>query len=72
MNDFGEYITPLLAYNLNKAHSTRKLAWYVKRSNLNAVCDVCGSQPVWKYGGTDMCFSCTTGQTDASDDYELE
>lgn len=71
MNDFGEYITPLLAYKLNKEHGTHSLSWYVKRSKIDAMCDACGSQPVWKYGGTDMCFSCTTGESDASDDYEL-
>jgi len=29
------------------------------------------SNSVWKYGQTDMCFSCVTGETDASEDYEL-
>lgn len=26
---------------------------------------------VWKYGGLDMCFTCITGEVDASEDYEL-
>jgi hypothetical protein len=35
------------------------------------ICEVC-DQPVWKYGGTGLCFSCTTGESDASSDYELK
>jgi len=31
----------------------------------------CG-QPIWAFGGCDLCFSCTTGEADASDDYEFE
>jgi len=25
----------------------------------------------WKYGGVGLCFTCTTGEADASEDYEL-
>lgn len=32
----------------------------------------CEQQNVWKYGESGLCFSCTTGEADASDDYELE
>lgn len=32
-------------------------------------CD-CGS-PIWRYGQSGMCFSCTTGESDASEDYEV-
>jgi len=35
------------------------------------MCEVCGSLPVWRLGNTGMCFPCTTGEADASDDYEL-
>jgi len=42
-----------------------------KRANKpNRVCCNC-SMPVWKYGALDMCFTCVTGESDASDDYEL-
>jgi hypothetical protein len=30
----------------------------------------CG-QPVWRMVGQGLCFSCTTGESDASEDYEL-
>lgn len=33
-------------------------------------CEVCG-QPIWRLLNNGMCFSCTTGKADASDDYEL-
>jgi len=31
----------------------------------------CGQFDVWKFGQCDMCFCCTTGEHDASDDLEL-
>lgn len=31
----------------------------------------CGQENVWRYGEADLCFTCTTGEADASDDYEL-
>ena len=34
-------------------------------------CEVCGKNDIWRYGGTGMCFPCTTGETDGSHDYEL-
>ena len=33
-------------------------------------CEVCG-QPIWRLVNNGMCFVCTTGESDASDDYEL-
>ena len=36
---------------------------------------ICGA-PIWAAGsaitGTKMCFSCTTGEADDSEDYEIE
>lgn len=40
------------------------------RVESDADCIVCG-QPAWKLVGTDLCFTCTIGEADASDDYEL-
>lgn len=34
-------------------------------------CAVCGENDAWRYGETGMCFPCTTGETDGSNDYEL-
>lgn len=30
----------------------------------------CG-RPVWRLAQTNLCFTCTTGESDSSDDYEL-
>lgn len=37
-----------------------------------ATCSVCQSNPVWRLGGVGLCFPCTTGESDASEDYELK
>ena len=40
-----------------------------------ATCMICGT-PIWAAGsaitGTNMCFTCTTGEADDSEDYEIE
>ena len=40
-----------------------------------AKCMVCGA-PIWAAGsaitGTNLCFTCTTGEADDSEDYEIE
>ena len=33
-------------------------------------CIACGA-PAWKLAGVGLCFPCTTGESDASQDYEL-
>ena len=35
------------------------------------LCSVCKTEKAWKYGGCGMCFSCTSGEADASKDFEL-
>lgn len=35
----------------------------------DSLCD-CGAH-VWRYAQTGLCFSCTTGESDASEDYEI-
>lgn len=41
-----------------------------------ATCVVCGNAPMWAAGSTltetPMCFTCTTGEADDSEDYEIE
>lgn len=34
-------------------------------------CSVCEREEAWRFADTGMCFTCTTGSADASDDYEL-
>lgn len=46
----------------------------VARQKKGAICTVCG-QPIWALGsafsGFDGCFSCITGESDDSSDYEV-
>jgi hypothetical protein len=55
---------------LNKA-----LAATVKSKKEGAVCCQCG-QPIWAIGaaivGWNGCFTCITGEADASEDYEID
>jgi len=41
-----------------------------RASKDNRRCYVC-NRHVWRYAGTGLCFTCTTGEADSSDDYEL-
>ena len=58
----------------NKSDLIESLREAVKRKNEGATCMICG-QPIWAAGsaitGSYMCFSCTTGEADDSEDYEV-
>lgn len=45
------------------------ISWYECLADSDAICQ-CGN-PAWKFGGVGLCFSCTTGESDSSDDYEI-
>ncbi len=68
MNNFHSYITPEEA----AAHSAGDfdVEHYRKLQKKTGTCQVC-DEKVWRYGGCGLCFSCTTGEADASDDFEL-
>jgi len=51
-----------------KVSLTRKE--FNRQSRDNRKCCNCENH-VWRLAQTGMCFSCTTGETDASDDYEV-
>jgi hypothetical protein len=64
------YVTPS---ELLKEHPDSELSLEELKALANvpdAICPNC-ENPVWKYGQCGMCFSCTTGEADGSDDYEL-
>lgn len=48
--------------------------WVELRDN-STPCEVCGCTPIWATGSAmiddAMCFTCITGESDASDDYEV-
>ena len=68
MNNFGRYITPEQAKASGDTRSLKELRKLARRS-VRTCCNC--DEEVWRYGGTDMCFSCTTGEADASGDFEL-
>ena len=49
-------------------HHTRKELH--ENARARGSCENCG-QPIWRLVNNGMCFTCTTGESDASDDYEL-
>ena len=63
------YITPIKYFQLEGNTQTLK---EIKRlaSQPDSTCENCENDS-WKLVGLGMCFSCVTGETDASDDYEL-
>jgi len=72
MNNFGEYITPEEAYK--RQHDTpikKPLRYFHKIAKTDKLCESCGADKVWKLMDVGLCFSCATGEADASDDYEL-
>ena len=72
MNNFGKFITPKEAKKLGDTRSLKELKEVLKD---NSMCEVCESFPIWKYGHGDktgLCFTCTTGESDARDDQELK
>lgn len=66
MDNYGEYVTPEQA---KAGGDTRSLAELRSLVKTKGKCQ-CGEQ-IWRYGGCGMCFSCTTGEADASEDFEL-
>ena len=58
----------------NKAELIASLKAALARKNAGAVCMCCG-KTIWAAGsavtGSDMCFSCTTGEANSSEDYEV-
>ena len=73
MNNFKHWITPEQAYEFDVKNGQKgtSIKMYENRLNDDSLCSVCETEPVWKYAGLGMCFSCTTGESDASEDFEL-
>ena len=71
MNNFAAFLTPeeaFATYTITiPGHSLAELRVMAKNE---AKCMNCGAH-VWRYGNCGLCFTCTTGAADASDDYEI-
>lgn len=75
-HQFGGYQTPEQAYEAhikaNGKNAVNTLEFYQKAAKkTDAECFNCG-RPIWRIVDCGMCFSCVTGESDASDDFELE
>lgn len=64
------YITPERAAELGVTSNIKDVKYYSKLSKKEGICDNC-ENPRWKLVNNGLCFSCTTGEIDASGDYEL-
>ena len=74
MFTFAKYLTPEEAKKLDdhlEGGRRQPIEYYKQLARNNSLCEVCEFNPVWKLADTGMCFACTTGETDASNDYEL-
>lgn len=66
---FAKLLTVKQALKMNVVPATREEL--EERARDNSECEVCG-RPVWRIVGIGMCFTCTTGEADASEDFELK
>ena len=68
MNNFAEWITTFeRAQEIDETITERDFNRMVR---YNESCQVCG-QHAWRYVEIGLCFTCTTGESDASGDYEI-
>jgi hypothetical protein len=68
VNNFGQYITPERAIAGGDTRTLEQLQKIAKRRA--RTCSNC-DELEWKFADCGMCFSCTTGEADASDDFEI-
>ena len=71
MNNFGTYMTPedYVAEFGEEEHTLQELQRMANQEE--EACVVCEVENAWKFAGSGMCFTCTTGEADASEDVEL-
>lgn len=67
MNNFAGFISP---EDLKIKGDKRSLKYLQHLALSNKRCGNC-DEHVWRYAGTGLCFSCTTGEADASENYEI-
>ena len=71
MNNFGKYLTPKEA--MEATTPKQPLAHYKKMASKKPrKCEACGVENEWLFGECGLCFSCTVGESNASEDYEID
>ena len=70
MNNFYAFLSPEEYFKLGKETPQRSLKTIRRLARNNGSCENC-DEHVWRLADTGLCFSCTTGEADASDDYEI-
>jgi hypothetical protein len=70
-HQFGGYLSPEQAFKQGVIGvSLKQYKHWAKMTDVE--CMNCG-RPIWRMvANLGMCFTCITGESDASDDYELE
>ena len=68
-HQFAELLTVNQAVRRKVTQFSRKELEKMARDNSS--CEVC-DRPSWRFAGLGMCFTCITGESDASDDSELK
>lgn len=76
MSNPTKFVPPEFAHHWdlknNKPPQHTLADWIERAKNEPGMCEICETEEAWKYGGVGMCFTCTTGESDASGDYELQ
>lgn len=74
MHTFAKLLTPEQYFELQTNDLGASLMTIDEIRQLAAAapakCGLC-PEPAWRLSGSGLCFTCTTGEADASEDYEL-
>lgn len=70
MTTFAAFLSPEEAITRKICTPALSLLELLAMAHNNESCNNCGEH-VWRLANCGLCFSCTTGQLNASDDYEV-
>ncbi len=70
MNNFCKFLTPKEYTELPNRVDKRSLQEIQTLAKTNGTCMNC-DEHIWRLGACGLCFTCTTGESDASEDYEI-
>lgn len=70
INQFAKVLTPKEYFALDQGREFT-LEELERRARRGGKCIACRTEDKWRLGGSGMCFPCTTGESDPSNDYEI-